>query len=56
MKVLNVELVKEEPLSVTIFCGSPCVTNKSLSFAMVFSDVMDFMICTSSHFEQVHVS
>ena len=45
--------MKEEPLSDTIFCGSPCVVNKSLSFAMVFSDVMDFMICTSSHFEYV---
>ena len=63
MNALNDELVKDGPLSVTIFCGRPCVANRSLSLAMVFSNVMEFISCTSSHFEyastvtmQVHMS
>ena len=29
IKDVNVEPVKDDPLSVTIFCGNPCVANKS---------------------------
>ena len=42
--VLNSSLVKDEPLSVTITRGSPCVANTDLRVSIVLADVIDDMM------------